>query len=75
MEITEISGDAMVSVENLNVIFGKKQIVHNVSFSVKKGEIISMFIHIFRQENQTDFKRIEVLVVGFQNKSRVILGH
>lgn len=28
-----------------------------------------MYIHIFSQENQTDFKRIEVFVVGFQNKS------
>ncbi|NHJ20472.1 MAG: ABC transporter ATP-binding protein [Candidatus Lokiarchaeota archaeon] len=33
----------MVSVEDLNVIFGKKHIVHDVSFSVKKGEIIGMF--------------------------------
>jgi len=43
MEITESPEDAMVSVENLNVTFGKKQIIHNVSFSVKKGEIIGMF--------------------------------
>ena len=43
MEITETPEDAMVSVENLNVAFGKKQIIHNVSFSVKKGEIIGMF--------------------------------
>jgi len=43
MEITEVSKESMVSVENLNVIFGKKQIVHNVSFNVKKGEIIGMF--------------------------------
>ena len=43
MEITETSEDAMVSVENLNVTFGKSQIIHNVSFSVKKGEIIGMF--------------------------------
>jgi hypothetical protein len=28
-----------------------------------------MHIYIFRQENQTDFKRIEVSVVGFQTKS------
>lgn len=28
-----------------------------------------MYIHIFRQETQTDFKRIEIFVVGFQNKS------
>ena len=43
METTETSNATMVSVENLNVIFGKKHIVHNVSFSVKKGEIIGMF--------------------------------
>ena len=28
-----------------------------------------MIIHIFRQENQTDFERIEVFVVGFRDKS------
>jgi len=28
-----------------------------------------VYIHIYSQENQTDFKRIEVFVVGFQNKS------
>ena len=33
----------MVEVENLNVQFGKKQIVHDVSFNVNKGEIIGMF--------------------------------
>ncbi|MHA2289174.1 MAG: ABC transporter ATP-binding protein [Promethearchaeota archaeon] len=43
MELTEESKEAMVSVENLNVIFGKKPIVYDVSFKVKKGEIIGMF--------------------------------
>ena len=43
MDISEISEDAMVSVEDLNVTFGKNQIIHNVSFNVKKGEIIGMF--------------------------------
>lgn len=43
MEITEVSEDAMVLVDKLNVIFGKKHIVHNVSFKVNKGEIIGMF--------------------------------
>ena len=33
----------MVLVNNLNVIFGKKHIVHAVSFKVNKGEIIGMF--------------------------------
>ena len=33
----------MVNVKNLNVIFGKKHIVHDVSFTVKKGEIIGLF--------------------------------
>ena len=35
--------DIMVNVENLNVIFGNNHIVHNVSFKVKKGEIIGLF--------------------------------
>ena len=43
MDISEFSEDAMVSVEDLNVTFGKNQIIHNVSFNVKKGEIIGMF--------------------------------
>lgn len=33
----------MVDVQNLNVAFGNKKIIHDVSFSVKKGEIIGMF--------------------------------
>lgn len=33
----------MVSVNNLNVIFDKKQIIHDVSFSVNEGEIIGLF--------------------------------
>jgi ABC-2 type transport system ATP-binding protein len=33
----------MVDVENLNVIFGKNHIVHDVSFKVNKGEIIGLF--------------------------------
>ena len=41
--LTELSEEAMVSVEKLNVVFGKKHIVHDVSFDVKKGEIIGMF--------------------------------
>jgi len=28
-----------------------------------------MILHIFKQENQTDFERIEVFVVGLRNKS------
>ncbi|MFX0074340.1 MAG: ABC transporter ATP-binding protein [Candidatus Hermodarchaeota archaeon] len=43
METIEASEDTMVLVENLNVMFGKKHIVHNVSFKVNKGEIIGMF--------------------------------
>jgi ABC-2 type transport system ATP-binding protein len=35
--------DLMVEVKDLNVSFGKKHIVHDVSFDVKKGEIIGMF--------------------------------
>ncbi|MHA1366650.1 MAG: ATP-binding cassette domain-containing protein [Candidatus Heimdallarchaeota archaeon] len=41
--ISEDPIDIMVEVENLNVQFGKKQIVRNVSFNVNKGEIIGMF--------------------------------
>jgi len=33
----------MVEVNNLNVIFGKAHIVHNVSFTVNEGEIIGLF--------------------------------
>ncbi|TFG25420.1 MAG: ABC transporter ATP-binding protein [Promethearchaeota archaeon] len=35
--------DVMVNVENLNVKFGDKQVVHDVSFQVKSGEIIGLF--------------------------------
>ena len=43
METTENSNNTMVFVENLNVIFGNKHIVQDVSFSVEEGEIIGMF--------------------------------
>ena len=43
METTENSNNTMVLVENLNVIFGNKHIVQDVSFSVEEGEIIGMF--------------------------------
>ena len=33
----------IVNVENLDVSFGNKQIIHKVSFQVKKGEIIGFF--------------------------------
>lgn len=33
----------MVDVNNLNVKFGKKHVVHDVSFTVNKGEIIGLF--------------------------------
>ena len=33
----------IIDVKNLNVSFGKKKIIHNVSFRVKKGEIIGFF--------------------------------
>jgi len=33
----------MVDVRHLNVVLGKKKIIHDVSFSVKEGEIIGMF--------------------------------
>ena len=37
------SQNLMVEVKNLNVTFDKTQIVHEVSFSVKQGEIIGLF--------------------------------
>ncbi|GAJ11339.1 unnamed protein product [marine sediment metagenome] len=43
METTDNSNNTMVKVENLNVIFGKKHIVHDVSFNVEEGEVIGMF--------------------------------
>jgi ABC-2 type transport system ATP-binding protein len=43
METTENSNNTMVFVENLNVTFGDKHIVQDVSFNVEKGEIIGMF--------------------------------
>ena len=39
----EESTEIMVDVNDLNVIFDEKQIVYNVSFKVKKGEIIGLF--------------------------------
>ena len=38
-----LSSEKMVDVKDLNVFFGTKHIVHNVCFSVNKGEIIGMF--------------------------------
>ena len=35
--------EVMVLVENLNVTFGENQVVNEVSFNVKQGEIIGMF--------------------------------
>ncbi len=43
METTDISKNTMVFVENLDVFFGNKHIVRDVSFSVEEGEIIGMF--------------------------------
>ena len=43
METTDISNKTMVLVENLDVIFGKKFIVRDISFNVQEGEIIGMF--------------------------------
>ncbi|MEJ2295376.1 MAG: ATP-binding cassette domain-containing protein [Candidatus Lokiarchaeota archaeon] len=39
----EESTEIMVDVNHLNVIFDENQIVYNVSFKVKKGEIIGLF--------------------------------
>jgi len=43
MKSPDISNNTMVVVENLNVMFGDKHIVHDVSFRVEEGEIIGMF--------------------------------
>jgi len=37
------SNEVVVDVQDLNVTFGKAHIIHNVSFEVKKGEIIGLF--------------------------------
>jgi len=37
------SNNNIVEIDNLNVVFGKKRVVKNVSLSVKKGEIIGVF--------------------------------
>ncbi|MFX1394488.1 MAG: ATP-binding cassette domain-containing protein, partial [Promethearchaeota archaeon] len=39
----EDSAEVMVNVEHLNIKFGDKHVVHNVSFQVKSGEIIGLF--------------------------------
>ena len=41
--MVELSTEIMVDVNNLNVIFDKNHIIHDVSFEVKKGEIIGLF--------------------------------
>ncbi|TFG16914.1 MAG: ABC transporter ATP-binding protein [Promethearchaeota archaeon] len=41
--MVESSTEIMVDVNNLNVIFDKNHIIHDVSFKVKKGEIIGLF--------------------------------
>jgi ABC-2 type transport system ATP-binding protein len=41
--MTEEKTEIMVDVNDLNVIFDKNHIVHDVSFKVKKGEIIGLF--------------------------------
>jgi ABC-type multidrug transport system ATPase subunit len=43
MGTTKSLEEVMVLVENLNVNFGKNQVVNDVSFNVKQGEIIGMF--------------------------------
>jgi len=35
--------EVVVNVENLEVTFGEKKIIHHVSFNVKRGEIIGFF--------------------------------
>ncbi|MFX0138324.1 MAG: ABC transporter ATP-binding protein [Candidatus Hodarchaeota archaeon] len=40
---SENSAEVMVNVENLNIQFGEKHVVHDVCFQVKSGEIIGLF--------------------------------
>lgn len=40
---TEKINDVVVNVENLEVTFGEKKIIHRVSFNVRRGEIIGFF--------------------------------
>ena len=42
MSTTDVK-EVVVKVENLEVSFGEKKIIHNVSFNVKRGEIIGFF--------------------------------
>ncbi|MFX1339025.1 MAG: ABC transporter ATP-binding protein [Promethearchaeota archaeon] len=42
MSTTDLK-EVVVNVENLEVSFGEKKIIHNVSFNVKQGEIIGFF--------------------------------
>ncbi|GAG93129.1 unnamed protein product, partial [marine sediment metagenome] len=37
------SNEVVVDVKNLNVKYGTKRVVKDVSFSVKRGEIIGIF--------------------------------
>ena len=39
----QVKNDVVVNVENLKVTFGEKEIIHNVSFNVRHGEIIGFF--------------------------------
>ncbi len=39
----EITNNLMVDVKKLNVTFGKKQVIYDCTFSVKRGEIIGFF--------------------------------
>jgi ABC-2 type transport system ATP-binding protein len=43
MKLKKELKDLVVDVKDLNVYFGDKQIIHDVSFNVKEGEIIGLF--------------------------------
>ncbi|GAI91290.1 unnamed protein product [marine sediment metagenome] len=73
IEISNPSDNSMVLVENLNVTFGKNQIVHDVSFNVKQGEIIGMF-GISGAGKTKEIKRIERTCSKFNDKPLKVIS-
>lgn len=80
MDILNSQDDTMVSVNNLNVIFGKNHIVHDVSFQVDRGEIIGMFgisgagkttiIRVLTCQIESKFWNGNVLVTGLSPEKK-----
>jgi ABC-2 type transport system ATP-binding protein len=80
MEDLNHQENPMVSVNNLNVIFGKNHIVHDVSFQVGRGEIIGMFgisgagkttiIRVLTCQIESKFWNGKVLVTGLSPEKK-----